>query len=96
MAQAVSRKFQQLFDKIPMMNLQRTLTKAIQDKEFAAMLLTKPKKRVVQSGIKANLDDGVTQYIKDKGSQVVDTFTGKRINAYLLQQGLIESDKATD
>ncbi len=96
MAGAVSRKFQDLFDKIPMMNLQRTLTKAIQDKEFAAMLLTKPKKRVVQSGIKANLDDGVTQYIKDKGSQVVDTFTGKRINAYLLQQGIIESDKPTE
>ena len=96
MAGAVSRKFQQLFDKIPMMNLQRTLTKAIQDKEFTAMLLTKPKKRVVQSGIKANIDDGVTQYIKDKGSQVVDTFTGKRINAYLLQQGIIEGDKATD
>ena len=96
MASAVSRKFQQLFDKIPMMNLQRTLTKAIQDKEFAAMLLTKPKKRVVQSGIKANLDDGVTQYIKDKGSQVVDTFTGKRINAYLLQQGLIDSEDTSE
>tara|TARA_R110000822_G_scaffold253027_1_gene379587 strand:+ start:1103 stop:3988 length:2886 start_codon:yes stop_codon:yes gene_type:complete len=96
MAQAVSRKFQQLFDKIPMMNLQRTLTKAIQDKEFAAMLLTKPKKRVVQSGIKANIDDGVTQYIKDIGSQVVDTFTGKRINAYLLQQGLIDSEDTSE
>lgn len=96
MAGAVSRKFQELFDKIPMMNLQRTLTKAIQDKEFTAMLLTKPKKRVVQSGIKANLDDGVTQYIKDKGSQIVDTFTGKRINAYLLQQGIIESEKPTE
>ena len=96
MAQAVSRKFQQLFDKIPMMNLQRTLTKAIQDKEFAAMLLTKPKKRVVQSGIKANLDDGVTKYIKDKGSQIVDTFTGKRINAYLLQQGLIDSEDTSE
>jgi len=96
MAGAVSRKFQEMFDKIPMMNLQRTLTKAIQDKEFTAMLLTKPKKRVVQSGIKANLDDGVAQYIKDKGSQVVDTFTGKRINAYLLQQGIIESDKPTE
>lgn len=96
MAGAVSQKFQQLFDKIPMMNLQRTLTKAIQDKEFTAMLLTKPKKRVVQSGIKANLDDGVTQYIKDKGSQVVDTFTGKRINAYLLQQGIIEGDEPTE
>tara|TARA_R110002153_G_C13322530_1_gene497242 strand:- start:29 stop:2902 length:2874 start_codon:yes stop_codon:yes gene_type:complete len=96
MAGAVSRKFQQLFDKIPMMNLQRTLTKAIQDKEFAAMLLTKPKKRVVQSGIKANLDDGVTQYIKDIGSQVVDTFTGKRINAYLLQQGLIDSEDTSE
>ena len=96
MAGAVSRKFQQLFDKIPMMNLQRTLTKAIQDKEFAAMLLTKPKKRVVQSGIKANLDDGVTKYIKDKGSQIVDTFTGKRINAYLLQQGLIDSEDTSE
>ena len=96
MAGAVSRKFQQLFDKIPMINLQRTLTKAIQDKEFAAMLLTKPKKRVVQSGIKANLDDGVTQYIKDIGSQVVDTFTGKRINAYLLQQGLIDSEDTSE
>ena len=96
MAGAVSRKFQELFDKIPMMNLQRTLTKAIQDKEFTAMLLTKPKKRVVQSGIEANLDDGITQYIKDKSSQVVDAFTGKRINAYLLQQGIIESDKATE
>jgi len=96
MAGTVSRKFQEMFDKIPMMNLQRTLTKAIQDKEFAAMLLTKPKKRVVQSGIKANLDDGLTQYIKDKGSQVADTFTGKRINAYLLQQGIIESEKPTE
>ena len=96
MAGAVSRQFQKMFDKVPMMNLQHTLTKAVQDPKFMAMLLTKPKKRVLQSGIKANLDDGIKEYIKAQSARAADTFTGGRVNAYLLQQGIIPSEDTSD